>query len=228
MNMTTIENAIATIALALSLAWTGPASGRTAREVVEPTSARPRPSTMDVAGVRLGMPLDATQAALAGAYRCDRPLRSPSFRQLVDREVGKRRGVAEGFGPDGAAVGELVCTGPSGEYLRLFMAQTSGGTVVDRIDLTIGTGRVDPGQLIQQIAGKYGRPTEGTAANGSWCSARCGYDLTMEPEPRITVRSDAWYFKILGSRGRSARLADDAAVKAAAAREAPAARRGAL
>lgn len=88
--------------------------------------------------------------------------------------------------------------------------------------------RVDVTELVRQVERKYGRPTEGTAANGSWCVGRCGFDLTMEPHPRITVRSDAWRFKILGSRGRNARLGDEAAITAAAAREAPAAKRGAF
>jgi hypothetical protein len=108
------------------------------------------------------------------------------------------------------------------------MAQTPAGEIVDRIDLTVSTKRVDLATLVGQVEAKYSRPTEGTPANGSWCITRCGGDLTMEPNPRITVRSDAWSLKIFGTRGRNARLADEAAVKAAAAREAPAAARGAF
>lgn len=214
--------------LALALALLGPASAQTARNATKPALPRPDPLAMDVAGVRLGMPLAAAQAALAANYRCERPGRGASFEQMVEREVNRRRGLAEGFPPTGGAVGELTCNGPSGEYLRIFMAQLPTGTVVDRIDLHIRAERVDPAALVRQVETKYGRPTEGTAANGSWCIARCGYDLTMEPEPRITVRSDAWSFKILGSRGYNARQADEAAVKAAAAREVPAAKRGAF
>ncbi len=218
--------AIATLALAYSL--TSEASAQTARRAAQPSPPRSNPLSMDVSGVRLGMPLAAAQAALASTYRCDRPGRDASFQQRVEREVNTRRGMAEGFPPTGGAVGELTCTGPSGEYLRLFMAQVSSGTVVDRIELHIRTERVDLSELIQQVDRKYGRPTEGSAANGSWCVTRCGYDLTMERDPRITVRSDAWSFKIIGSRGRSAREADAAAVKATAARTVPAAKRGAF
>lgn len=108
------------------------------------------------------------------------------------------------------------------------MAQTLAGEIVDRIDLTVSTNPVNLATLVGQVEAKYGRPTEGTLVNGSWCINRCGVDLKMEPNPRIIVRSDAWSFKVLGSRGRAARFADETAVKAAAAREAPAAARGAF
>lgn len=211
--------------MALSLA-TAPAMAQKARLAAQPVSSA-KPLAMDVAGVRLGMPLAAVQAALAGTYRCS-TYQSASFRQLVEREIRKRKGIADGFGPDGTAVGELTCQGPAGEHLRLFMAQTPTGEIVDRIDLTVSTNRVDPATLLAQVEAKYGRPTEGVPSNGSWCTSRCGGDLTMEPNPRITVRSDAWSLKIFGTRGQNARLADEAAVKAAAAREAPTAARGAF
>lgn len=211
---------------ALSLA-TAPAMAQKAQGAKRPSLSTAGPLAMDVAGVRLGMPLAAVQAVLAGTYRCS-TYQSASFRQLVEREVHKRKGIPDGFGPDGTAVGELTCEGPAGEHLRLFMAQTPAGEIVDRIDLTVSTNRVDPATLLAQVEAKYLRPTEGTPANGSWCTGRCGGDLTMEPNPRITVRSDAWSLKIFGTRGSNARLADEAAVKAAAAREAPAAARGAF
>lgn len=224
MQMTKAAAIIAVMALSLP---TAPAMAQKARIAAQPASLTAKPLVMDVAGVRLGMPLAAVQAALAGTYRCS-TYQVASFRQLVEREVRKRKGVPDGFGPDGTTVGNLTCQGPAGEHLRLFMAQTPAGEVVDRIDLTVSTDRVDLATLLAQVEAKYGRPTEGTPANGSWCTGRCGGDLTMEPDPRITVRSDASSLKILGSRGRNARLADEAAVKAAAAREAPAAARGAF
>lgn len=211
---------------ALSLA-TAPAMAQKTHGAARPAPSTARPLAMDVAGVRLGMPLAAVQAALAGTYRCS-TYQVASFRQLVEREVRKRKGIPDGFGPDGTAVGELTCEGPAGEHLRLSMAQTPTGEIVDRIDLTVSTKRVDLATLVAQVEGKYGRPTEGIPANGSRCTGRCGGDLTMEPNPRITVMSDVSSLKILGSRGRDARLADEAAVKVAAAREAPAAARGAF
>lgn len=212
--------------MALSLP-TAPTVAQKARLAARPVPSAARPLAMDVAGVRLGMPLATVQAVLSGTYHCS-TYQSASFPQLVEREVRKRKGISDGFGPDGTAVGDLTCQGPAGEHLRLFMAQTPAGEVVDRIDLTVSTNRVDLATLVGQVEGKYGRPSEGTPANGSWCTGRCGSDLTMEPDPRITVRSDAWALKILGGRGRNARLADEAAVRAAAAREAPAAVRGAF
>jgi hypothetical protein len=224
MKMTKAAAISAVMTLSLS---TAPAMAQKARLAAQLASSTAKPLAMDVAGVRLAMPLATVQAALAGTYRCS-TYQVASFRQLVEREVRKRKGIPDGFGPDGTAVGDLTCQGPAGEHLRLFMAQTATGEIVDRIDLTVSTNRVDLATLVAQVEGKYGRPTEGTPANGSWCITRCGGDLTMEPDPRITVRSDVSSLKILGSRGRNARLADEAAVKAAAAREAPAAARGAF
>ncbi|MEJ8629489.1 hypothetical protein P0F65_05940 [Sphingomonas sp. I4] len=66
----------------------------------------------------------------------------------------------------------------------------------------MSTNRVDPATLLAQVEAKFGRPTEGIPSNGSWCITRCGGDLTMEPNPRITVRSDAWSLKIFGTRGQ--------------------------
>ena len=212
--------------MTLSLS-TAPAMAQKARIAAQPASSAAKPLAMDVAGIHLGMPLAAVQAALAGTYRCS-TYQVASFRQLVEREVRKRKGIPDGFGPNGTAVGDLTCQGPAGEHLRLFMAQTPAGEIVDRIDLTVSTKRVDLATLLAQVEGKYGRPTEGTPANGSWCITRCGGDLTMEPNPRITVRSDAWSLKIFGTRGSNARLADEATVKTAAASEAPAAARGAF
>ncbi|MFH8651972.1 hypothetical protein ACH37Y_04555 [Sphingomonas paucimobilis] len=224
MKMTRAAVIGAVTALSVAIA---PAMAQKAKGAVRPATSTAWPLAMDVAGVRLGMLLAAAQTALAGTYRCS-TYRVASFRQLVEREVRKRKGIPDGFGPDGTAVGDLTCQGPAGEHLRLFMAQTPAGEIIDRIDLTVSTKRIDLATLVAQVEGKYGRPTEGTPANGSWCSTRCGADLTMEPDPRITVMSDASSLKILGSRGRNARLADEAAVKAAAVREAPAAARGAF
>jgi hypothetical protein len=214
-------------AIGAVMALSIPTAPAMAQKAARPGLSTARPLAMDVAGVRLNMPLAAVQAALAGTYRCS-IYQSASFRQLVEREVRKRKGIPDGFGPDGTAVGDLTCQGPAGEHLRLFMAQTPAGEIVDRIDLTVSTKRVDLATLVGQVEGKYGWPTEGTPANGSWCITRCGGDLTMEPNPRITVISDVSSLKILGSRGRDARLADEAAVRVAAAREAPAAARGAF
>lgn len=224
--MQLIEAAAICAVSALSFG-TAPATAQKARVAAQSAPSTAKPLAMDVAGVRLGMPLIAVQAALAGTYQCS-TYRSASFRQLVDREVRKRKGNPDGFGPDGTAVGELTCQGPAGEHLRLFMAQTPAGEVVNWIDLTVSTDRVDLATLVGQVEGKYGRSTEGTPGNGSWCITRCGGDLTMEPNPLLTVRSDAWSLKMFGTRGRNARRADSAAAKAVAAREAPAAARSAF
>lgn len=225
--MRTTTNAFGMM-LALSLALAGPAVAQNARPAARPAASVRSPLTMDVAGVRLGMPLAGARAVLAGTYRCDRIDRAASFRQLVDIEVAKRKGVAQGFPPNDGAIGELDCNGPSGEHLRVFMAQTPSGEVVHRIQLFMSNERIDPLAIARQIDGKYGRPTEGTAVNGSWCVGRCAFDWAADPRPRLTTRSDASTFNIWAIRGRDARDADDAAVAAVAAREAPVSKRGAF
>lgn len=220
----TVTKFAASAMIALSFMQTQPAAAQRRAPAFKPMSAGRSPMTMDVAGVRLGMSLTATQAALASTYRCE-PYRAASFRQLVDSAVAKRRGIPEGFGPDGKAVSQLTCDGPSGEHLRLFMEQTQAGEVVDRINLTISTERVDHAQIVQQIQAKFGSPTEGTVANGSWCVGQCTYS---EDYPKIYTSSGGRSFQIIGDRGRNARRADEAAVNAAASLEAPAAKRGAF
>lgn len=183
---------------------------------------------MDVAGVHLGMPLAAAEAALAGTYRCRRETGYTTFEQQVQVEVEKRRGTASAFGPEGRGVGDLFCKGQSGEDLRVTMAQTSAGTVVDSMNMTIPTDRVDPAAIVRQVEGKYGRPTTGTVANGAWCTGRCEPLTTMNAGPWIGTQSLGTIFQILAGRGEAARKADEAAIKAAADLAAPPRTRGAF
>ncbi|MGC5796159.1 hypothetical protein [Sphingomonas sp. NFX23] len=198
---------------------------QTRREAAPAAPARRGPLAMDVAGVRLDMSLADAQAALAGTYRCRPEKGYQTFQQLVDVEVAKRRGAGLGFPPQGTGVGDLFCDGPSGEGLRVSMAQTAAGPVVDQFNLTIPTNRVDPAGLVRQLETKYGTPTDGTAANGAWCAGPCS---PLETRPAIRTTLSARSLQILGNRGRLARDADAAAVKAAADRLAPPAKRGAF
>jgi len=197
---------------------------QTQREAAPATPTRRGPLAMDVAGVRLGMSLADAQAALAGTYRCRPEKGYQTFQQQVDVEVAKRRGAGLGFPPQGG-VGDLFCDGPSGESLRVSMAQTSSGPVVDQFNLTIPTNRVNPAGLVRQLETKYGMPTDGTAANGAWCGGPCS-PLETSPSIRTTLSSRS--LQILGNRGRLAHDGDAAAVKAAADRLAPPAKRGAF
>jgi hypothetical protein len=109
--------------------------------------------------------------------------------------------------------------------IRVGIAQTASGPVVDKFQLSIPTNRVDPAALIRQIETRYGRPTTGTAANGAWCSDRCS---PLETSPAIRTTLSGSSLQILGKRGQLADDADKAAVKAAADRISPPARRGAF
>lgn len=216
-----------TIVLALTaLACAGAAEAQTTHRAA-PIASPPRrgPLAMDVAGVRLGMSLAAAEGALAGTYRCRREKGYQTFQQLVDLEVAKRHGGGLGFPSQGTGVGDLFCDGPTGESLRVGMAQTASGPVVDRFQLSIPTNRVDPAALVRQLEIKYGMPTDGTAANGAWCVGRCS---PLETSPAIRTSLSGSSLQILGTRGQRAGEADKAAVKAAADRLSPPARRGAF
>lgn len=223
------KRAITIIFALTALACAGAAEAQTTRRAA-PTALPPGrgPLAMDVAGVRLGMSLAAAEGALAGTYRCRREKGYQTFQQLVDLEVAKRRGGGLGFPPQGTGVGNLFCDGPTGESLRVSMAQTASGPVVDQFQLSIPTNRVDPAALVRQIETRYGRPTSGTVANGAWCSGPCSPLISMQPGAVITTSLSGSSLQILGTRGQIAGEADEAAVKAAADRLSPPARRGAF
>lgn len=220
------KQAITTVLVLTALACAGATEAQTTRRAAPPAPLPGRgPLAMDVAGVRLGMSLAAAEGTLAGTYRCRREQGYQTFQQLVDLEVAKRRGGGLGFPPQGSGVGDLFCDGPTGESLRVSMAQTASGPVVDRFQLSIPTNRVDPTALVRQIETRYGKPTSGTAANGAWCSDRCS---PLETSPAIRTSMSGSSLQILGKRGQIANDADKAAVKAAADRISPPANRGAF
>lgn len=211
-----------------TVASVGTAEAQTAGKQARIDSSSRSPLSMDVAGVRLGMPLASAEAVLAGIYRCRREAGYQTFQQLLDLEVAKRRGVVIGFPPQGTGIGDLFCDGPSGESMRVSIAQVASGGVVDKIQLSIPTDRVDQGALVQQVSAKYGRPTTGTAANGAWCIKTCEPLAPMEAGPRIDTSYAKDWFYIHATRGQLARRADEAALKLAAHKAAPQAKRGAF
>lgn len=194
---------------------TGPAPAR-------PTPAAMSPLSMDVAGVRLGMPIERARAALAAASYSCRPFGSEAdFAARVAAEVKSRTG-ARGPVPHTAGTMQFDCRGPNGEGLTVRFAQTEAGGVVDDFALRIDGRTVDLPAVRRQLTAKYGRPRIGDELRGSWCDAgyRCGEGVIFSEGPTVIIdTSNA--VTILAARGTRAGEADAAAVRAAADRLTP-------
>lgn len=182
-------------------------------------------ASMDVAGVRLGMTKVAAQAAAATAsYRCESFGREPSFDQKVQAEVERRRG-GRPIVAGGSGTLQLNCSGPAGELLRIDFAQVRAGDVVEAVIFRADPSRVDRAAFRRQVEGKYGRPTVGTTAEGTWCDAgqRCATLFATQEgaKPKLAVSTQPG-LQIAAFRGNDAKTADEMVVKAEAARQAPA------
>lgn len=180
------------------------------------------PSRMDVAGVRLAMPIEQVRNALAAASYVCRPFGNETdFAARVAAEVKDRTGARD---PVRRSTGTMQfdCRGPSGEGLTVRFAQVRSGSIVDEISLRIDGRTVDLPALRRQLLAKYGRPTVGDASKGSWCDGgyRCGEGLVFSEGP-IVVIGTATSITIDAGRGVRARRADEAAVMAAADRLTP-------
>lgn len=192
-----------------------------------PASAKPAPAgmsplRMDVAGVRLAMPIEQVRTALAAAsYNCKPFGNEADFAARVAAEVKDRTG-ARGPVPYTSGIMQFDCRGPNGEGLTIHFAQVQAGSIVDDFSLRIDGRTVDLPALRKQLAAKYGRPTVGTELRGSWCDAgyRCGEGMVFSEGPTISIdTSNA--VAIHATRGTRASKADDAAVMAAADRLVP-------
>ncbi|PZT90553.1 MAG: hypothetical protein DI625_17635 [Sphingomonas sp.] len=192
-----------------------------------PASAKPAPAgmsplRMDVAGVRLAMPIEQVRTALAAASYSCKPFGNESdFAARVAAEVKDRTG-ARGPVPYTTGTMQFDCHGLNGEGLTIRFAQVQAGSIVDNFSLRIDGRTVDLPALRKQLAAKYGRPTVGTDLRGSWCDAgyRCGDGMVFSEGPTIIIdTSNA--VTINATRGTRASKADDAAIMAAADRLVP-------
>jgi hypothetical protein len=181
-------------------------------------------ASLDVAGVRLGMPKAQADAALAAAsYECKPFGREDTFEERVEDEVTRRRGGTVPWGQVGSGPREMNCEGPNGEELKVEWAQVRGGPIVDEFRLIVDPKRVDQQALRSQALTKYGKPTVGTPMLGSWCDPgyECRGGLVFSVGPVLMVDA-ANGLDIMAGRGKRAHDADDAAVIAEATRLAPA------
>lgn len=181
-------------------------------------------ASLDVAGVRLGMPKAQADAALAAAsYRCTPFGREHTFEERVEDEVTRRRGGTVPWGQVGSGPREMNCEGPNGEALKVEWVQVRGGPIVDEFRLIVDPKRVDQQALRSQALAKYGKPTAGTPTLGSWCDPgyECRGGLVFSVGPILMVDASNG-LDIMAGRGKRAHDADDAAVIAEATRLAPA------
>lgn len=194
----------------------------TAPAAAVPAPAGMSPLRMDVAGVRLAMPIEQVRTALAAASYACRPFGNEAdFGARVAAEVKDRTGT-KGTVPYTSGTMQLDCRGPNGEGLTIHFAQVRSGSIVDDYSLRIDGRTVDLPALRRQLVGRYGRPMVGTELRGSWCDAgyRCGESMVFSEGPTVIIDTTN-AVTINATRGTRAEKADDAAVMAAADRLVP-------
>lgn len=194
----------------------------TAPAAAVPAPAGMSPLRMDVAGVRLAMPIEQARTALAAASYACRPFGNEAdFAARVAAEVKDRTGT-KGTVPYTSGTMQLDCRGPNGEGLTIHFAQVRSGSIVDDYSLRIDGRTVDLPALRRQLVGRYGRPMVGTELRGSWCDAgyRCGESMVFSEGPTVIIDTTN-AVTINATRGTRAEKADDAAVMAAADRLVP-------
>lgn len=194
----------------------------TAPAAAVPAPAGMSPLRMDVAGVRLAMPIEQVRTALAAASYACRPFGNEAdFAARVAAEVKDRTGT-KGTVPYTSGTMQLDCRGPNGEGLTIHFAQVRSGSIVDDYSLRIDGRTVDLPALRRQLVGKYGSPMVGTELRGSWCDAgyRCGESMVFSEGPTVIIDTTN-AVTINATRGTRAEKADDAAVMAAADRLVP-------
>lgn len=187
------------------------------------TAVARSPLALDVAGVRLGMPIAQARAALGATWRCVPQKGETTFEQKVADEVHRRRTGSTGRWGGGLGVSFDRCTGPAGEELTISYAEVAGGAVVDEFRLSLPRGRFDAAEVRRGLLAKFGRPTVSDAGDGSWCDAgyRCDQAFVFTEGPKVALTENPWAVVAEGRRGNRAKTADAAAVTAAADREAP-------
>ncbi|PZU73876.1 MAG: hypothetical protein DI530_16960 [Sphingomonas sp.] len=188
-----------------------------------PGPANRGPMALDVAGVRLGMPVAQVRTALAGGWKCRSQPGETTFRQKVEDEVRKRRTGSSGRWGGGEGISSDACVGPGGEELVIRYAEVEGGPIVDGFTLSLSRDRFRREEVIRGLLAKFGRPMRPLADGGGyWCvpGARCS-GLLLSEAPIVQVVDASTAVIAEGARGSRARDADQAAVMAAADRQAP-------
>lgn len=191
--------------------------------IVSMVDGAPKPNQMDIAGVTLGMPIEAAGNALkAAGYKCRSFGTERNFNEEVNKEVENRQGKFTAF-PRQSAQSDWSCSGKNGETIKVLFAHPKRGSVVDEILLSLPGAQFSKADIVQQLSRKYGKPTIGTIQNGAWCDTgyRCEASLIFVEGPQFRTMDLGNSVSITATRGKRARDADKAEVVAEADRLAP-------
>lgn len=182
---------------------------------------------MDIAGVKLGMPLAEAKAEVERrGYQCKIGTGSIfTFEQRVQAEIARRKSVVYRPRYDEMAPASTECEGTKGEQLELFTRATRQGYFIKDIKMVIPRDKFNFDEVIAQIGTKFGKPTFGTVSTGTWCPNPTGCDGLGEPQFRTTLYST---LNIMGFSGSRVTDADETDVIAEADRRAPKAGAAAL
>ena len=187
------------------------------------TPAQHGPMQMDVAGVRLSMPLEHAKAALSSSYRCDTSTGEATFAQQVQDEVNKRRSGSSGRWGGGRGTARDECIGANGERLTIRYVEGPGGAIVDRLSLALPHDRFERAEMKRALLAKFGRPSIADSDYSYWCDAdyRCDSASEYVEGPQFRLDDVMNAVRVEATRGGRAHEADLAAVQAAADRIAP-------
>lgn len=178
---------------------------------------------MDVAGVQLGVGMDAARGSLDRAgYRCTTMNVTRSYEQQVQWEVDRRQGTARDGSVRPAAIYGWNCNGGGGEELQVWFAQPVAGPVVHALRLFLPPARFNTAAVVAKLGEKFGTPTRGSVEEGWWCmpGARCEGSESDSPTPMFRTFS-VHGLTVLGSRGTRAQEAEQAVLMAEVERRAP-------
>lgn len=127
-------------------------------------------STVDVAGVKLGMSPEQVRAALkAGGFtpRATDPDQSSWSAMVADKLA--ERGVAV---TDRTKVPMFtMASGPQGEHVEVWYAATRQGAQVSSVKYLLPTNRMERAAFLTGVKNKYGQPTTEDRVNSLYCSA---------------------------------------------------------
>ena len=142
------------------------------------------PSTMDVAGIRLGDTPQQVKAALQQAgYKITETRKTESFAQRVAVEVANRKGAAA---PNStyAGISNIIAIGPHQERADIKFVQIAGGDSVSRVEVTIPGTSISETAMKTQLTARYGKPdaTKDQGLTWHWCAPQavkiCGMTYT--------------------------------------------------
>lgn len=182
-------------------------------------------STLDVAGVTLGMTPDDTRAALrkAGFTPNVEDPQQDGWSAVVSQRAAERIGGKV----DRSKVPMFTrAKGTQGETVEVWYAATREGPRASSIKYRMPTARMEKAAFLKGVAEKYGKPTFQEGAKGLWCTKpeKVCASYANRQLPSLTVESGHAFHEVdltMGQRYRDEQKAlTAAAVEAAAPKDA--------